>query len=476
MRVSGVSKQIDGYQDVLDFTCQMKANGTPQLAGIGDGLGADGSAGAGFDGKPDAVAVNSAADNKFAFPTLVPTERENKGNCRIASRGGSDSHAGRLMLRYVPGDKLEMGFSLDYSKTNQEPSVDDKLTKHVHDTNGIPNLNGVYDDTVVYNKFGIYFSHDNRFLTNNPFATYAYPVDPVDGKSFPVNWTTEAWNASGKLLYKFTDTLNLTVIAGFRTYSSDWMGDGDEMPIDLNHTYELQDHTQKSLEARLSGAAINNRLNWTTGAYYYEDHSHLGGYVTLPAYAIILPNFNENDTFGTKSKSAFVHGQFDITDALSMTAGARYTDESKTYAFDHSPYLQVPGELQYGSNHFDWKVSADYRFTPAAMVYASVSTGFRSDGAQPRPFTPGQQRVPVPAEELTSYEIGTKLDLLERRLRLNLALFTDKYDPRIFSGFGTQCNAPSNLDPGPEFHLGQGQTCSHGHLLRGHAGLAMDHV
>jgi iron complex outermembrane recepter protein len=33
LRVSGVSKQIDGYQDVLDFTCQMKVNGTPALAG-----------------------------------------------------------------------------------------------------------------------------------------------------------------------------------------------------------------------------------------------------------------------------------------------------------------------------------------------------------------------------------------------------------------------------------------------------------
>jgi len=260
-RITGVSKQIDGYQDVLDFTCQMKANGTPQLAGIGDGLGADGSAGAGFDGKPDVVAVGSPADNKFAFPTLVPSQKDNKGDCRIAKRGGSDSNAGRLMLRYVPTDKLELGFAVDYSKTNQEPSVDDKLTKHVHDTNVAVNLNGLYDDTVIYNKFGVYFSHDNRFLTNNPFATYAYPVDPVDGKSFPVNWTTEAWNASSKLLYKFTDKLNLTVIAGYRTYESDWMGDGDQLPIDLNHTYELQGHTQRSLEARISGAAISDRLN-----------------------------------------------------------------------------------------------------------------------------------------------------------------------------------------------------------------------
>ena len=464
-RITGVSKQIDGYEDVLDFTCQMIKNGTPQLAGVGDGLGADGSAGGALDGKPDAVPVGSAADNKFAFPTLVPSDKEQKGNCRIAKRGGSESNAGRLMLRYVPSDQFEIGLAADYSKTNQEPSVDVKLTKH------IPSFfNGSYDNNVIFPRFGIHFTTDDRFVTGNPFATYANPIDPVDGKAFPVNWVTEAWNASSNLLYKFNDKLNLTVIAGYRTYQSDWMGDGDQMPIDLNHTYELQGHTQRSLEARLSGEAIGSKLNWTTGAYYYKDHSHLGGYVTLPAFAAILPNFNENDTFTTKSKSAFVHGQFALTEAFSLTAGARYTDESKTYAFDHSPYLKVPGELNYGSNHFDWKVSADYRFNPEAMVYANVSTGFRSDGAQPRPFTPGQQRVPVPSEELTSYEIGTKLDLLERRLRLNLALFTDQYDPRIFTSNGTQCNAINNLDPGPPYHLGQNQLCPAGTALAGTPG------
>ncbi|MEJ0035676.1 MAG: TonB-dependent receptor [Gammaproteobacteria bacterium] len=465
-RVTGVSKQIDGYQDVLDFTCQMRANGTPQLAGIGDGLGADGSAGGAPNGQPDVVPVGSAADNNFSFPTQVPSNKENKGDCRIAKRGGSETNAGRLMFRYLATEKLELGLAADYSKTDQEPAVDSKLTRHL-DT---PGFNLTYDNNVVFPKYGIRFTADDRFLTGNPFTTYANPIDPIGGKSFPVNWTTEAWNVSSKALYQFTDTLNLSVIAGYRTYESDWMGDGDQMPIDLNHTYELQGHQQRSLEARLSGQAISTRLNWTAGAYRYQDHSHLGGYVTLPAFAAILPNFNENDTFTTKSTSAFLHGQFAITDALSVTAGGRYTDEKKTYAFDHAPYLIIPGELKYGSNHFDWKASMDYRFNPEAMVYGTVSTGFRSDGAQPRPFTQGQQRVPVPAEELTSYEIGTKLDLLDRRLRINLAVFKDDYDPRVFTSNGTQCNAIANLDPGPAFHFPPGGLCPAGTALAGTPG------
>jgi iron complex outermembrane receptor protein len=63
--------------------------------------------------------------------------------------------------------------------------------------------------------------------------------------------------------------------------------------------------------------------------------------------------------------------------------------------------------------------------------------------------------------------VGTKLDLFERRLRLNLALFQDDYDPRIFTSNGTQCNDIANLDPGPAYHLPPGGLCPPGTPLAG---------
>ncbi len=434
-RITGVSKQIDGYQDVLDFTCQMKANGTPQLAGT--------------------------------FPTLVPSDRELRGDCKIAERGGSDTNAVRAILRYVATDKTEMSLTGDYSHTHAQPAVDTKLSMHQASNF----FNNLYDQTVVFPRYGIHIVGDNRFLTGNPFTTYANPIDPIDGKNFPPDTYTTAWSGTGKLQHKFTDNLQLNIIVGYRKYESDWMGDGDQMPIDLNHTYNLQGHNQWSYEARLTGRLFD-RLDWTAGLYRYSDHSHLGGYVTLPAYAAILPNFNENDSFTTKSNSGFVHGVYHVTDAFSVTGGLRYTDEKKTYSFDHSPYLLVPGALHYGSSNTDWKASADYRFNPQIMVYASVATGFRSDGAQPRPFTPGQQRVPVQKEKLISYEVGTKTDLFNEHLRVNLAVFQDKYDPRIFTAFATQCNDASDLDPGPEYRgISGANPCPAGTPLAGTAGI-----
>ncbi len=425
VRITGISKRIDGYQDVLDFPCEMNKRGTPALAGT--------------------------------LPTLVPSNRELDGNCKIAERGGSHVDGGRISLRYVPNDQLEMSLSGDYTDGFADGQPDSKLTRHLP-----TGLNDVYSNTVIFPRFGVRFTADDRFVTGNPFTTYAYPVDPVGGKAFPPGQYSTAWGSTGKLGYKFNDNVRLDLITGYRTYQIDWMGDGDQMPIDLNHTYNLQGHDQWSYEARLSGQAFGNKLDWTTGAYRYSDKSVLGGYVTLPAFNIILPNFNENDHFSTKSNSAFLHGVYHFTDAFSFTAGVRYTDEKKVYAFDHSPYLLVTTPLHYGSSHTDWKASADYRFNEQVMVYASAATGFRSDGSQPRPFTQGQQKETVPAEELTAYEVGIKTDLFDRRLRLNLAVFLDDYDPRVVVSAGTQCTLPSNPEPGAVFRGLNGGPCPAG--------------
>src|SRR3989338_529287 len=89
-RVSFSTKRRDGYVDVLDFTCDMIRRGTPQLAGIGDGLAADGSAGSGLNGAPDTVAVGSTADNTFAFPQRTQGGAKSDDQCVIDKFGADD--------------------------------------------------------------------------------------------------------------------------------------------------------------------------------------------------------------------------------------------------------------------------------------------------------------------------------------------------------------------------------------------------
>ena len=179
-------------------------------------------------------------------------------------------------------------------------------------------------------------------------------------------------------------------MAAYRTYDLDFLGDGDLIPLDLNQTYNVQEHEQTTVEARLSGSLFDKRLDWTAGAYYFNAESHLGGFVTFGAFAAFIPDFAQNDDFSDESVSGFLHGTFSLSEALTVNAGLRYTDESKVYSFDHGPNLIPTGPLPYGGSNVDWKASLDYRLNPNLMVYGSVSTGFRSDAVQPQPFVSNQ--------------------------------------------------------------------------------------
>jgi iron complex outermembrane receptor protein len=86
----------------------------------------------------------------------------------------------------------------------------------------------------------------------------------------------------------------------------------------------------------------------------------------------------------------------------------------------------------------------DYRFSDEFMAYASVSTGFKGGGVNPRPFV-ADQALPFNPETLTNYEIGFKADLADRRIRLNGAGFYDKYNDIQ----GTKLVCPESVLPSP---------------------------
>src|SRR5690606_38013328 len=125
--------------------------------------------------------------------------------------------------------------------------------------------------------------------------------------------------------------------------------------------------------------------------------------------------------------------------------------------------------LIFGDSRSDWKVSVDYTLSDNVFLYMQSATGFTSEGATPRIFTVGQLMA-LRGEELLSNEIGAKLEFLDRRLRLNAAVFRSDYDPRIRQTGGvTQCDAPTDLNPTP-YRLAGG-LCPAGTALAGSTGL-----
>jgi iron complex outermembrane receptor protein len=128
-------------------------------------------------------------------------------------------------------------------------------------------------------------------------------------------------------------------------------------------------------------------------------------------------------------------GYFD--EKLEVTGGLRYTEDHKALTLDNSTN-GVP-DLTNGSGEVDfhnmsWLGSLSYQITPSKLVYAKISTGYKSGGFNPR--APGLTDAngnfaglnSFRPEKLTSYEAGFKVDLFEHRLRVNGAGFFSEYD------------------------------------------------
>jgi iron complex outermembrane receptor protein len=422
-RVTGVAKSREGYQDVLDFAC---AN--PVAAGIGDGLAADGPD---ADTAPDAVTPGSAADNSFAIPQRI--YNRNSG-CKVGTQGGDDVMGGRAAIRFVASEDFEVTLTASFLDDDSEARADTLVTIGQAPGTGQLNVPFNFWSNSLVARYGVPF--DRRFIPRDIYTTYATYDDPVIGIAFTPRTAISEEALSGKAEWKITDSVLAEFIVAYSEFESQFSTDADGSPYNEQTVDGRQNFDAKTAELRFSGRAMD-RLDWTVGAFYYEGDFTSGQQVSLPAF--VPGPFLVNGLNNTQSEntSAFAHGVFDISDRLSVTAGVRYSEDTKDEQFDNT-IVRAIGSAN--DTHFDWKAGIDFKITDDFMAYGAIATGYRPQAFNPRPFQI-TQFVPVDGEEATSYELGIKADLFDRRLRANIAGFYIDYNQRILPVGGTECLA-----------------------------------
>ncbi len=137
--------------------------------------------------------------------------------------------------------------------------------------------------------------------------------------------------------------------------------------------------------------------------------------------------FGRTDHRGSNQYAGFGEVTFDITSKLQAVGGLRYFSEEidglqvQTHPFGGFPASPVLiGTPEKGAFHkLTYKVNLSYKLDPAALLYATVSTGFRSGGvnSQDQPFEP----IPLSygPDSLTNYEAGAKGRLFDGRFTYN---------------------------------------------------------
>jgi len=244
---------------------------------------------------------------------------------------------------------------------------------------------------------------------------------------------------------------DLTSITAYRHWHFDPLQDSDGTPLDIIQVNVARTHTwQYSQELRV--ASKPGRLNWQAGLYLFQqrlkDNYILNqfGYDAGAFYTALQRQTNPNappvviapgsqylgDT-ASNSKSAAVFGQanFEATDKLILTAGLRYTKDSRdgvtVTSTKGTPYgptsIMFNYDTEVKGDNFSYLLSASYKLSPDNLVYASYSTGYKAAGLNLNAaVSPGSPLVVEP-EEVRNWELGSKNQFLDRRLSLNVSAF-----------------------------------------------------
>jgi len=279
--------------------------------------------------------------------------------------------------------------------------------------------------------------YGKAFVPSNPYISYAtYTAVQPNGRTvtFAPVTRTEVWGTNLTVDWVISDSLALKSITAYREFDSRWVEDNDVSPMVGSLGAEHIFNDSFSEELRLNGIAFNSAVDYTFGAYYFDQTTTYETHQILN-YAFPGFEFLGNDPVDASSYAGFFNAIWHITERMNLNAGLRYTHEEKDYQYGRLP---VSGSVtlgidalngtvgSYDGNKVDYRVNLDYRFSDQVMAYASVATAFKGGGTNARPFFPSQV-VPFDKEELTAYEIGAKTDFLDNRLRINAAAFFNDY-------------------------------------------------
>jgi iron complex outermembrane receptor protein len=181
------------------------------------------------------------------------------------------------------------------------------------------------------------------------------------------------------------------------------------------------------------------------GAYFgYEDLNHKIGfgfdgrdpnlYFSVLNAGVYTPSQTFEGQIENRSFGPYAEGKYKFTDKLSLTAGLRYSYERKTGYTQHigsspfqgGPYFQeLPANGDAVDSWEGWtpRFIGEYHPFRGSLFYASASRGFQGGGWSFNVRTPLAAATPLRAQTTWSYELGTKTDLFNRALTINVAAF-----------------------------------------------------
>ncbi|HSB98121.1 MAG TPA: TonB-dependent receptor, partial [Spongiibacteraceae bacterium] len=242
--------------------------------------------------------------------------------------------------------------------------------------------------------------------------------------------------------------------------------DWDSTPYQLLETGREIGYHATSQEFQMIGKT--ERVNYVGGLYYFKESGHTDNPLDLPFFpteaapGVFVPSPLIDSRYGLDNDARAVFAQIDWTppileDRLKLTAGGRYTRESKE--IDRSFAIPAFGLTLFDGEKFDKDYSnfsptgiISYQWTDALNTYAKVAKGWKAGVFNAESSDINELENPIKPEIVTSYELGMKSRWFDNRLEANLAYFYDEHKDMQISRFD-QASAQSFLTNAGKAHI-----------------------
>lgn len=286
-----------------------------------------------------------------------------------------------------------------------------------------------------------------------PYEVYGnsvadFPTPPGSGLTMTGGFLPfdagEAGTLALRMSWAVSDELTLKSISGLRNSDlASYRDDGT--PAGIYTEYDDFRDRDYSEELQALAKVWGGRLNMVAGLYYFHDDAS-SVQDTGPDYDDPVGYYYNNITI-EKSLAAYFQGTLAVTSKLSVIAGVRGTHDEKSTASAvwegcTGSYLEeyttdtggcwIPGptinDFATASgtwHHVDPRFQLQYQWTPDWMTYISATSGYLAGGfnAQLPYFPPPPYNLPFQQETVWNYELGTKGEWLQRRLRVSFDVF-----------------------------------------------------
>ncbi len=270
-------------------------------------------------------------------------------------------------------------------------------------------------------------------LARDPFVS-GDTFNDTDGDPYTINQ-----NAIGAHAYKssgISAELNwdlggrtFTAVTGWDDFERHDTLDEDAGPTVALDDVRRSDVSQFSQEIRMASNS-DAGLQWLAGLYYSTDE--LEG----------APSFDSGgrqdySTLETDTIAVFGQVEYPLSDDVTLTAGARWTDIERTFDYSTNGFFAA-AELQAGitnsfsDSDYSARLALDWRVSDNTLVYGSISRGFNAGTFNSQFLATVENAAPTESGSLVAYEMGIKSTLADGRANFEGAVYYyDAQNPQV---------------------------------------------